>query len=181
MGRDYEARVRPLVGRYCVECHSADNAEADVNLAAFAAWTDVRKDPRTWQKVGVMLDSGQMPPKDADQPTADEHKQLADWVHGYLKAEAQARAGDPGRVVLRRLSNAEYTYTLRDLTGVDVFGPGTRVSGRRGGGRRFYEHRQCAGDVAGAGHQISGCRQGSRQPRGAAARRNAILAEDDAA
>ncbi len=100
MGRDYEARVRPLVGRYCVECHSADNAEADVNLTAFAAWGDVRNDPRTWQKVGVMLDSGQMPPKDADQPTADEQKQLGDWVHGYLKAEAQARAGDPGRVVL---------------------------------------------------------------------------------
>ena len=42
MGRDYEARVRPLVGRYCAECHSADNAEADVNLTAFAAWSDVR-------------------------------------------------------------------------------------------------------------------------------------------
>jgi hypothetical protein len=123
MGSDYEARVRPLVARLCTECHSADNAEADVNLAAFAAWADVRQDPRTWQKVGVMIDSGQMPPKDADQPTADENKQLQDWVHGYLKAEAQARAGDPGRVVLRRLSNVEYTYTLRDLTGVESLDP----------------------------------------------------------
>jgi Protein of unknown function (DUF1592)/Protein of unknown function (DUF1588)/Protein of unknown function (DUF1587)/Protein of unknown function (DUF1585)/Protein of unknown function (DUF1595) len=123
MGRDYEARVRPLVTRYCSECHSADNAEADVNLATITAWADVRKDPRTWQKVGVMIDSGQMPPKDVDQPTADEHKQLQDWVRGYLQAEAQARAGDPGRVVLRRLSNAEYTYTLRDLTGVDSLDP----------------------------------------------------------
>ncbi|HEX4145491.1 MAG TPA: DUF1592 domain-containing protein [Pirellulales bacterium] len=123
MGRDYENRVRPLVVRYCSECHSADNAEADVNLAAFAAWTDVRKDPRTWQKVGVMIDSGQMPPKDVDQPTGDEQKQLHDWVSSYLQAEAQARAGDPGRVVLRRLSNAEYTYTLRDLTGVESLDP----------------------------------------------------------
>jgi hypothetical protein len=123
MGRGYEAQIRPLVARYCSECHSADNAEADVNLAAFAAWADVRKDPRTWQKVGAMLDSGEMPPKDADQPTADERKQLRDWVHGYLTAEAQARAGDPGRVVLRRLSNAEYTYTLRDLTGVESLDP----------------------------------------------------------
>jgi hypothetical protein len=123
MGRDYEARVRPLLAHYCSECHSADNAEADVNLAAFAAWTDVRKDPRTWQKVGAMIDSGQMPPKDVDQLADDEHKQLQDWVHGYLKAEAQARAGDPGRVVLRRLSNVEYTYTLRDLTGVESLDP----------------------------------------------------------
>src|SRR5438874_1592862 len=28
--------------------------------------------------------------------------------------------GAPGPVVLRRLNNAEYTYTVRDLTGVDL-------------------------------------------------------------
>src|SRR5204862_6399348 len=37
-----------------------------------------------------------------------------------LDAEATARAGDPGRVPLRRLSNAECDYTVRDLTGVDL-------------------------------------------------------------
>jgi hypothetical protein len=36
-----------------------------------------------------------------------------------LDAEARARAGDPGLVPLRRLSNAEYDATIRDLTGVD--------------------------------------------------------------
>jgi hypothetical protein len=36
---------------------------------------------------------------------------------------ALANAGDPGPVVLRRLSNHEYTYTLRDLTGVDSLDP----------------------------------------------------------
>src|SRR5207249_11772332 len=36
---------------------------------------------------------------------------------------ARARAGDPGPVVLRRLSNAEYTYTIRDLTGVESLDP----------------------------------------------------------
>src|SRR5213076_3122643 len=29
-------------------------------------------------------------------------------------------AGDPGIVLARRLSNAEYDYTIRDLTGVDL-------------------------------------------------------------
>src|SRR5258708_4098761 len=37
-----------------------------------------------------------------------------------LAAEASARAGDPGRVVVRRLSNAELNNTIRDLTGVDL-------------------------------------------------------------
>ena len=34
--------------------------------------------------------------------------------------EARKNAGDPGLVLARRLSNAEYNYTIRDLTGVDI-------------------------------------------------------------
>ena len=51
---------------------------------------------------------------------AGERQALRDWLARYLKAEALAGAGDPGPVVLRRLSNAQYTYTLRDLTGVPL-------------------------------------------------------------
>ena len=43
--------------------------------------------------------------------------------HGSARsADEQARknAGDPGVVLARRLSNAEYDYTIRDLTGVDI-------------------------------------------------------------
>lgn len=123
--QSYTRDVRPLMARYCHACHSAakDKIEADVDLAEFATWNDVRKDPRTWQKVREMLDSGQMPPKDAPRPTPEERSRLRDWVRAYLTLEARARAGDPGRVVLRRLSNVEYTYTLRDLTGVDSLDP----------------------------------------------------------
>ncbi len=70
-----------------------------------------------------MLDSGQMPPKTAKQPNDLEKTQIHAWVRNYLKLEARAQAGDPGRVTLRRLSNAEYTYTVRDLTGVTTLQP----------------------------------------------------------
>src|SRR5438270_4362745 len=61
-----------------------------------------------------------MPPKDKPQPTAEGRKLLVSWIRGFLDAEARARAGDPGEVPLRRLSNAEYNATIRDLTGVDL-------------------------------------------------------------
>ena len=35
-------------------------------------------------------------------------------------SEAERNAGDPGTVLARRLSNAEFDYTIRDLTGVDI-------------------------------------------------------------
>ena len=67
-----------------------------------------------------MLDNGEMPPAESKQPSPEQRKQLRGWVERYLHAESLASAGDPGPVVLRRLNNAEYTYTIRDLTGVDL-------------------------------------------------------------
>ncbi len=42
------------------------------------------------------------------------------WIHAVRAQEARRSAGDPGTVLARRLSNAEYDYTIRDLTGVDI-------------------------------------------------------------
>jgi hypothetical protein len=120
LAAEYTRDVRPLLRRHCVRCHSARKAEADLNLESFTTLGDVRKAPKAWQKVLEMLDSAQMPPSDTPQPTEAERGKLAGWARGYLKAEARSQAGDPGPVVLRRLSNAEYTYTVRDLTGVDL-------------------------------------------------------------
>ncbi|MBI1915064.1 MAG: hypothetical protein HYS12_10055, partial [Planctomycetes bacterium] len=113
---EYAKEVRPLFQRRCWRCHSGKRQEGDVNLESFTTLTEVRKAPRTWQKVLEMLDSGQMPPPEARQPSDAERLHLRTWVRSYLKVEARAQAGDPGPVVLRRLSNAEYTYTVRDLT-----------------------------------------------------------------
>jgi hypothetical protein len=92
-------------------------------MEPFATLADVRKQLQTWIKVREMLETGQMPPEEAKQPSDPERTQLKKWVRDYLTVEARARAGDPGRVVLRRLSNAEYTYTLRDLTRVTGLEP----------------------------------------------------------
>lgn len=116
----YEAQVRPLVERLCRECHSAEKMEGELDLTRFKTLADVRKGAKAWQKVLEMLDTGDMPPKDAKQPTDAERALLKTWVREYLKVEAKAQAGDPGPVVLRRLSNVEFNNTVRDLTGVDL-------------------------------------------------------------
>ena len=42
------------------------------------------------------------------------------WIQAVRAEEIKNRAGDPGLVLARRLSNAEYNYTIRDLTGQDM-------------------------------------------------------------
>ena len=116
----YEAQVRPLIERLCRECHSPEKHEAELDLMSFRTLTDVRKGAKVWQQVLEMLDTGDMPPKDTRQPTDAERTLLKTWVREYLKVEAKSQAGDPGPVVLRRLSNVEFNNTVRDLTGVDL-------------------------------------------------------------
>ncbi len=115
---DYTATAMPLVAKYCLKCHSTKRAEGDLDLERFATLSEVRKATSVWLKVAEMLDNGEMPPRNARKPSDLERRSLRGWVTQYLKAEALASAGDPGPVIIRRLSNAQYTYTLRDLTGV---------------------------------------------------------------
>jgi len=109
----------------CLTCHSSAKKEGDLDLeqplaspaAAVAADADV------WERVLENIENGEMPPKKAPPLSADEKRAVEAWVTKALDAIAERTAGDPGPVSLRRLSNMEYTYTVRDLTGIDSLDP----------------------------------------------------------
>ncbi len=109
--------------QYCLACHSAARHAGDVDLERFNTSSGVLRDTRTWQKVVDQLSIGEMPPKAMPQPTLAERARLLGWVNGALMTAARAEAGDPGPVALRRLNNAEYTFTIRDLTGLALLEP----------------------------------------------------------
>ncbi|MCA9052591.1 MAG: DUF1592 domain-containing protein, partial [Planctomycetaceae bacterium] len=115
--------VQPLLTKYCAECHSGERTEAEIDLAAFGTVDQIRSQSRVWMKIRRVLDDGQMPPPEATQPSDAERTMLRGWVREFLLTEAAAHAGDPGPVILRRLTNDEYNYTVRDLTGVDTLDP----------------------------------------------------------
>jgi len=121
---DLESRfagtVRPFLQSYCIACHSGPQPMAQFDLSRFASVALVAEDHRHWALVVEKLTAKQMPPEAATQPPPEARQQVIDWVDAMLKAEARKNAGDPGIVLARRLSNAEYNYTIRDLTGVDI-------------------------------------------------------------
>ena len=51
----YQADIRPLLKRYCHECHAGDETEAEIDFAAFAKLADARRQPKVWQSVRRML------------------------------------------------------------------------------------------------------------------------------
>src|SRR5688500_14493828 len=119
----FREQIHPLLDQYCLTCHATDTQKGELDLEVFSSLDAVKKNPKVWQGVAEQMANGEMPPKDKPQPTPEERKRLTDWVGSTLDAIARSRAGDPGPVVLRRLSNAEYTYTVRDLTGVESLEP----------------------------------------------------------
>src|SRR6266436_6783201 len=120
---EYEREIRPLLKEYCLGCHSTEKHKGDLDLERFTSLSEVMKHPKVWQGVVEQISLGEMPPKEKPQPAAAQRVQLLGWANGVLDEAALARAGDPGPVVLRRLSNAEYTCTIRDLTGVESLDP----------------------------------------------------------
>lgn len=120
LSREYSSGTAGILRQYCVECHSTEAKQGELDLQRFGSFADVRRDPEPWQRVEQMLRDGEMPPEESPQPSPEQKQQLRTWVREYLNAEALASAGDPGPIVLRRLNNSEYRYTIQDVTGVDL-------------------------------------------------------------
>jgi mono/diheme cytochrome c family protein len=118
----FDAKVHPFLGTYCVECHSGDTPSADLDLDAANLGAMTARSDKV-RKMIARLSKGQMPPttdKQTKQPSAAERQAAIAWLKGFASEEIQAHAGDPGVVLAHRLSNAEFNYTIRDLTGVDI-------------------------------------------------------------
>lgn len=143
----YTKEIVPLLQRYCFACHSATVKKGGLDLQRFTSVAELRKDVKPWQGVIEQVQAGQMPPAGLPQPTAAEKRRLTVWVQAFLDSEARARANDPGDVPLRRLSNAEYDNTVRELTGID-FHPTREFPADGAAGEGFTNASEALTDIS---------------------------------
>jgi mono/diheme cytochrome c family protein len=114
-------RVQPFLKRHCFSCHGSNKPKASLDLTRDLTIAGIAKNERQWELVLQRLQSKEMPPEDAGrQPEPAERAAVVAWIRELRDREADRHAGDPGIVLARRLSNAEFDYTIRDLTGVDI-------------------------------------------------------------
>jgi hypothetical protein len=133
----FEKEIRPLLKEFCFACHSTEKHKGELDLERFTSLPEVKKHPKVWQAVVEQLSLGEMPPKEKPQPAAAQRGRLLGWAYRVLDEIALARAGDPGPVLLRRLTNAEYTYTIRDLTSVESLDPAKEFPADSASGEGF--------------------------------------------
>ncbi len=118
--REFTDTVRPFLNTYCTSCHSGEKAAAQLDLRRYDTTTSVVDDYARWNRVMARLSAKEMPPHQMKQPSDEARQHVIDWIQATWKVEARKNDGDPGIVLARRLSNSEYNYSIRDLTGVDI-------------------------------------------------------------
>jgi hypothetical protein len=112
--------VRPYVLKYCTGCHSGKTPAAQFDLKSYDSLDSVTREYPRWALVAERLTAKTMPPAPVPAPPEQETRRILDWIQAVRAEEIKKYAGDPGIVSARRLSNAEYDYTIRDLTGQDL-------------------------------------------------------------
>lgn len=127
---------------YCLECHSGPKAKAEVSLENHLTPDAWELNPSLSTHIADQTSSGAMPPEQAPQPSPAERIAFLNVLQNSLSRVASQSAGDPGEVVLRRLNNAEYTYTLRDLTGLASLQPANTFPSDSASGEGFLNQGQ---------------------------------------
>jgi mono/diheme cytochrome c family protein len=112
--------VNPFVQQHCAGCHGGESPASKFDITTYSTFDSVVGDQPHWALVLGRLKAGDMPPQGLPQPSPEARKQVIDWIEALRMDLARRNAGDPGPVLARRLSNSEYDYTIRDLTGVNL-------------------------------------------------------------
>jgi hypothetical protein len=116
---NFDDHIRPLITRYCGDCHAGAQPEAGVAFDALPADVTAPPQRRLWERVRDYIGARMMPPAESPQPTATERETLLAWLSDVaLKIDCSGPI-DPGRVTIRRLNRTEYNNTIRDLVGID--------------------------------------------------------------
>lgn len=105
-----ESKLQQFFVQNCVKCHGPEKQQGEVRLDK--PLDALLSDEELLETIATLIESGEMPPEDAAQPTAEAVAEVTKLLQERIAAWQPANP-------LKRLTRAEYTNTLRDLFGVD--------------------------------------------------------------
>ena len=109
---DFDAKVIPLLKKYCFDCHTGELAESGIDLLELKSGDSIHTQKTTWQSIETAVAEHFMPPDDSLQPNDVDRRTIVNWIR---KAIGNENENDETRVTIRRLTQFEYENTIRDL------------------------------------------------------------------
>ncbi|MCH2362257.1 MAG: DUF1587 domain-containing protein, partial [Pirellulales bacterium] len=116
------------MNKYCLECHGADLQENNKRFDNLDTSLAKLETLQLWQGIVDQLNLGDMPPKDAPQPTNNEVARVIRVVSPPLQDAYAELRSTGGQTVTRRLNRFELRNTIRDLLYIDD--PELRIGNR---------------------------------------------------
>jgi len=112
----FPPEIQTVLTQKCVECHNQSKHKADIDFTSIKSAQDLDQAHRWWPRVLEAVSEEEMPPEDETNLTKAEREQLIHWVANLIRIQQSKLVNDPGVIPLRRLTAAEYRYTLSDIT-----------------------------------------------------------------
>lgn len=109
-------QIQPLLQKYCVRCHTAENQESGIRVDNLASEPTDRQ-LYLLKDIQKQIEAGAMPPADEPQPSKAESDFLLNWISHSMIAARSRNTQRNGSI--RRLTVAQYRNTLKELLGLD--------------------------------------------------------------
>ena len=82
-----------FLAKHCLDCHGADDPEAGLSLTGSKENSSLIPKRDKWDAILRMVETGVMPPLDAEQPSPQERKEFVALVRAILQYGGSARRG----------------------------------------------------------------------------------------
>ncbi|MCB1121704.1 MAG: DUF1587 domain-containing protein, partial [Verrucomicrobiae bacterium] len=111
----YHNSIRPFLENHCIKCHGPDKQKGDRRYDTLANDFTDQDSLSLWQDIADLINLGDMPPEEEDQPDDSEKLAVVAWITDNLETAYAQLKSTNRKTVLRRLNRLEYTNTVRDL------------------------------------------------------------------
>ncbi|MCM8529489.1 MAG: DUF1592 domain-containing protein [Lentisphaeraceae bacterium] len=115
---DFKKDIMPIFDEYCYTCHIKKD-KGGVRITDLDPDMVNGPDAQKWYGMLDVLNLGDMPPEEDDQPTDKQKAVLIDWLTTELKHAAQMKKGEVSTII-RRLNKEQYTNTVQELLGINL-------------------------------------------------------------
>ncbi len=110
----FQAAVAPFLKTYCYQCHGEAEQSGDRRFDVLTGEISDDNALVDLQDILDQLNLAEMPPEEAQQPSADERLEVIGWLTASIE-DYHASRPTAYRATLRRLNAREYRNTVRDL------------------------------------------------------------------
>ena len=111
--------LKPFLAEHCISCHGEKKQKGKLRFDQLDFAISDKDEALHYQDILDVLNSGEMPPEEEEQPTKTELEIVMAELTGGLFEARKRLASTGGRVEMRRLNRREYAATIRHLFGFE--------------------------------------------------------------